>query len=259
MFDTFVAARARNPRTRWVAIAMAVSTVGYLLGAIALVVYSFWQIDRVTPKYVPVSLRGIPGLPGPPAAAPKRPASPTAAKRPATPVRVASLHQPVAAATAPAPTELGDGSGDGTVDGTGDGSGGGTFGDCPDCAPTGTSAPIDTAPPAAAAVTPPAPAAPKIVAPAVVEAQRVSGRAQIDPPPEFYRDVRPGAKVTVPVKLCLSDRGEPTSIDLARSSGSAAYDAKIEEEMGRWRYRPYRVGGQAVPVCTVVTFVILVD
>jgi TonB family protein len=57
------------------------------------------------------------------------------------------------------------------------------------------------------------------------------------------------------VKVCLDAGGRPSSLKTIKSSGYPDYDRKIRSEMNRWRYRPFQVGGEAVPVCSTVTFI----
>jgi TonB family protein len=89
-----------------------------------------------------------------------------------------------------------------------------------------------------------------------VEARRISGTREIQLPREVKQEL--GAQgirqVMAGVKLCLSADGVPTRVDVVRSTGFPAADAKIRAEMGDWRYRPYTVNGKAVPVCAQVVF-----
>jgi TonB family protein len=55
--------------------------------------------------------------------------------------------------------------------------------------------------------------------------------------------------------MCLTAGGVISGIRTISSSGFPAYDRKIRSKMRLWRYRPYRVNGKPVPICTVVTFV----
>ena len=262
MFDSYVSAGARDRRRRWVTGATITSVLVHAAGAVALVLWSFWTIDRLSPKYVPVSFRGDPGLPGPvagggtprsaPSATPVTPTHGVVQPRKHGPAEVG----PVAAAPGPG----GPGGPGPVVDVISD-----RFGDCLDCRPDGTEPPPRDPTPVGAPATPPVAttvkAAPKNVAPSVVAALRVSGQPQIDPPADFYDLMRSAGKqkVVVPAELCLSVDGVPTSVELGTSTGSPEYDRKIDREMRAWRYRPYRVDGQPIPVCTVVTFVIVLQ
>lgn len=57
-------------------------------------------------------------------------------------------------------------------------------------------------------------------------------------------------RITVALKLCVSDHGVPTSVGFVKSSDYADANDHIMSEVRKWRFRPYISGGQAVPVCT---------
>jgi len=40
-----------------------------------------------------------------------------------------------------------------------------------------------------------------------------------------------------------------------KSSGFPAYDARLVDEVRRWRYTPFVIDGRPTPVCSVVQFV----
>jgi hypothetical protein len=146
-------------------------------------------------------------------------------------------------------------------------------------------APAPTAQPVAAPATepatgspppPPAPAPQPVAAPATKEGTGA-------PPPPPLRNVAPGAleqlriagsKLIVPddptktaiqaagsrrvigsFKLCVSTDGA-TDVSILKSTGIPAYDQTIMSQIrGEWRYRPFVLDGQAVPVCSAVTFI----
>lgn len=56
-------------------------------------------------------------------------------------------------------------------------------------------------------------------------------------------------------KLCLDEKGVPTTIRALKLTGYDAYDKKIKREMAKWAYKPYVVAGRAVRVCTAITFI----
>jgi hypothetical protein len=55
-------------------------------------------------------------------------------------------------------------------------------------------------------------------------------------------------------RLCLDEAGDPESVLPVRSTGLPGYDEKIVSAMRQWKYRPYQIDDQTVPVCTYVTF-----
>jgi hypothetical protein len=56
-------------------------------------------------------------------------------------------------------------------------------------------------------------------------------------------------------KLCITAGGAVASVAMLKSTGSAAYDRKIERELFGWKYRLFTVDSVPVPVCTAITFV----
>jgi TonB family protein len=57
---------------------------------------------------------------------------------------------------------------------------------------------------------------------------------------------------TAAVRLCVSPDGSVRSTDLIRSSGSAAFDAALAEDLARWQYEPYAAPAD-LKVCDQVT------
>ena len=56
-------------------------------------------------------------------------------------------------------------------------------------------------------------------------------------------------------RFCLDETGKVESVLPMRSTGYADYDRKIIGAIRRWRYAPYKVDDQPVPVCSAVTFI----
>lgn len=98
---------------------------------------------------------------------------------------------------------------------------------------------------------------PHVVPPRLLEGQRISGSPAIVPDDETKDDIREArrTKLVGSFKLCLTAEGTVASVDGLKATGFPAYDHKIMREMRKWRYRPYSVGGKAIPVCTAVTFI----
>jgi outer membrane biosynthesis protein TonB len=99
------------------------------------------------------------------------------------------------------------------------------------------------------------------VAESVIAATRIAGVREITLPPAAKQAlVASGRRQTAAaVKLCLDEAGVPTRIDIVASTGFAEADERLRYEIAAWRYRPYRVNGTAVPVCTAVTFRYQID
>ena len=250
MFDSTLAKPARRGR---LGVLVSVSLhIG--LGA-ALLVSSFWKIDRLEAKTTPVTFSNVAALPMPPGAAapPPPPASKSkAVKRP----RPTEITQPVETPKPPEPeatAEPSDGDPDGEEGGETGGKVGGTpggKGDLPGGDPNGViggdpnlrtdAAPVKT----------------QIVPAVMLEGARVSGRAQIPLPEPVVAVLRGqglrGTKAVV--KLCLDQGGVPQSTTMLTGTGFDAADTRILSEMKGWRYRPYLVNGRPVGVCTSIVF-----
>ena len=115
-------------------------------------------------------------------------------------------------------------------------------------------------PPPPATTTPPADPstpAPTNVAPTVLEGQRISGEKNVVPD-DLTKVAIQQKKVTKIIgswKLCIDDKGVVKTVKNLKPTGFADYDAKIEREMWKWKYRPYLVNGKAANVCTAVTYI----
>lgn len=105
---------------------------------------------------------------------------------------------------------------------------------------------------------PPPPAPPQNIPPTLLEVNRIAGDKNIVP-----NDVTKVAimqsgkdKIVGSYKLCVAETGDVRSVTQLKSTGFADYDQKIQTEMRtNWRYRPYLINGNAVNVCTAVTFI----
>lgn len=95
------------------------------------------------------------------------------------------------------------------------------------------------------------------VAPDVMKGLRKSGNDQI-PAPQSVRVAmmhEGKSRVVGTVKLCIGTDGHIDRAQLLKSTGYDAYDDLLVSEMKAWRYKPYTVEGEAVPACTAVTVV----
>lgn len=61
--------------------------------------------------------------------------------------------------------------------------------------------------------------------------------------------------LTAKFRLCIDDAGLVESVLPLESSGSSTYDAKLIAQMRSWKYTPFEVDGQPVPICTYVSFI----
>ena len=105
---------------------------------------------------------------------------------------------------------------------------------------------------------PPPPVPPPInVPPTLLEKLRIAGSKVIVPDAQTRQDMLAAgkSKVVASMKLCLDDKGSVSAVTLLKSSGFPAYDRKISSEMRQWIYKPYKMNGKAIPVCTAETFI----
>jgi TonB family protein len=97
-----------------------------------------------------------------------------------------------------------------------------------------------------------------IVPAKMIEGYRVAGDPQIQPPEPVRAEMaqKQQRQATGTIRMCLARDGSVASLRVMKSTGYATYDERLTTHMREWRYRPYRLaGGNAVPVCTAVTFI----
>jgi TonB family protein len=88
-----------------------------------------------------------------------------------------------------------------------------------------------------------------------LERLRIAGERHIVPDDRELEEIwRRGRRTEGRVKLCVDERGVPSAIRVVWSSGFADYDHKLGSLMKHWRFKPFLVAGQPIPVCTMVTF-----
>jgi periplasmic protein TonB len=249
MFESFVGASKRKP-SKWKAAAVVVSTVLHVAAVIALVVHSFWVIEKLSPP--DRDLTFVVAAPPPPP-----PPPPPAGQRPKTqpedkPKRVKPVDtvQPTERDEDDSDSSDDDDSADageegGVVGGVAGGVVGGSLEGVPGGVLSGSGPP------------PPPPQQPQIVPQVALEQARIAGEQHIPPDDDVRLRIRRDglSRVVTTVKMCLSNRGSPTVLEVVKSSGYRSYDQKILSKMREWRYRPFMVNNQAVPVCTSVTFI----
>jgi serine/threonine protein kinase len=149
----------------------------------------------------------------------------------------------------------------------------------PSAAPPSTPAPMvppvasaaaPAVPPVAPPVTPPVaplplpvqapapPAPPQNVAPMALDANRIAGEKDIIPDDITQAEIgRAGVSTLVgSYKVCITTDGSIVTVTPLKTTGFAAYDAKIQDTIrSKWRYRPFMVNGKATAVCTAVRFI----
>jgi protein TonB len=250
VFESYLKPQGGRSRARRLAIA--VFSVGLHAGAIALIVFlSLYHVDELPAPQVMITFFTAPPPPPPP---PPPPA-------PKAPVRQPKKPKPeVIREDKPKPDEIqppktppkkkkeepkdspkspdwaADGRETGQAGGTKGGVAGGVAGGLPQAKPQ----PIK-----------PTAKKPVFVKQQVVEQLKITG-----PMPEYL----PAAKMAkvqgvVIVKLCLKEDG---TVDRSRTTilkSLSALDEEVLSKVRSWRYRPYKVNGEATPVCFPVRFV----
>jgi protein TonB len=250
MFERYMGAKQERPN-KWVRVTITVSFAAHVIGILGLLIYSFWKIEKLPVKDTSVlymaAAMATPPPPPPPPPPPKRSSvKKTEVKKPTEVVQPTKDQKPPE--PEPAAEETPDNGVEGGVEG---GVAGGEVGGELGGELGGTLGGQVTAP-----APPPPPAAPQNVAQAMLEGSRIAGDPQIQlgDANVMLLQQQGVRKLQVKTQMCLTDGGQPKSISFKKSSGYSEIDAKIRNEMGKWRYRPYVVAGKAVPVCFMVIF-----
>jgi hypothetical protein len=104
---------------------------------------------------------------------------------------------------------------------------------------------------------PPPPARPVNVAPSTLEPLRLAGNKAIPADARSRADMIAAGKtrVVASLKLCLDDAGTVRSTAMLKSSGFPGYDRRLITETRGWVFRPYKLNGKPVAVCTAYTFI----
>lgn len=245
MFDSYVQTSSARGR-RWLRLTVLVSALAHAVGVLIFVAWSFWQIDKLEARHVPVSFAKKSGAraQAPLAAAPQAVARAPEKRRPRELVQPRKDVPPVdllpAADVLPS-SSLGatdTGSEAGVPDGQ-----------------EGANGPGGSSEQTAAALPPlPPPEPPRFVPQVAIKASRLTAAD-----PRLGDDVlallvkQEVRELLVVVNLCLSSSGVPTTITWKKGSGFDLADQRIEAGLRAWRFRPFEVGGKAVPVCTFWT------
>jgi TonB family protein len=253
MFDHVMPRPDASPR--WKSFLILGTTGAHALGLAAFVVVAFWKIDKlpvVDHSEIKLSMAlDLPPPGGPPPGARLKVMKPATVPKiaPLVPVQpTPHVDTPPLAATDPAgPT------GAGPI-----GGGGNNIGAPPDSTEIGTgkcpSPPCGDAEPEPEPPKPPVTkVAPVIVLPTVAAGLRTSGNEKIYPPDSVRVSMVHEGVDTLQgtIKLCVSETGVIDSLRVLKSTGYPSYDTELLRQMRSWQYRPYRVNGAPVPMCTV--------
>ncbi len=252
MFDNYVG--AKNTKTgAWTAEIVVAAVVLHIFAGTALMVKTWWSIDELErPNRASAGISSAPPPPPPPPAG----GSKKIEKKKTKIKKVKEVTQVDERKDKPKvePDDSSDDTGDEGVEGGVEGGVvggvvGGVIGGVEGGVLGGTLGGGEPPPP-------PPPSAPKIVQQVALEAARISGEKDIHPSSAVAIKIsKTGKKAVGVVKMCLNASGNVKSLKMLKSTGHSTYDAKIKTKMRKWKYRPFKVNGKAVPVCTSVTFV----
>jgi protein TonB len=236
VFDNYVGAKLAR-RSKWMTIIITISLIIHAGVGGAVVVRSMWAIQKLEPPDTELALSTPPPPPPPPPAGSSKPKN--EAKRIVR--KVKETVQPDQKKIEPEDVQIAEDEGvEGGVEG---GVAGGVLGGVEGGVLGGVEEP-------------PKVEAPKVVPQVALEAQRISGEKDIQPPNDVATQMARSGKGTVGVvKMCLNAGGTVDKLSVLKSTNYPAYDNKIKQKMREWKYRPFQVNGKAVPVCTSVTFI----
>lgn len=93
--------------------------------------------------------------------------------------------------------------------------------------------------------------------PRLIEGRRIAGATNIIPDDETKTAIQRAGAPTLQgtFRVCLDDTGVVESVLPLQSTGVSRYDTQLIAHMRAWRYSPYLVNDEPVPVCTYVTFI----
>lgn len=93
--------------------------------------------------------------------------------------------------------------------------------------------------------------------PRLVEGHRIAGTKLIVPDDLTKVDIHKSGLGILKgtFRVCVDDQGLVESVVPLKTTGVARYDARLIAGMQQWRYSPYMVNEQPVPVCTAITFI----
>ncbi len=236
---------------RWRRAMLTVSLVVHGLLLVAGVAHSLWQVDEMPLPSIEVTLTAMVPPPPPPPPPPAGKKATESKQRKTKPVqRQETLVEPKEKEEIkePEPASIEEEDTSASDDGEPGGVAGGVKGGVQGGVLGGVVGGVKPKPP------PPKPAGPKMVSGRV-------GRQQllINPNVDPYRVklpralARTGAEYTAVLRVCVSAAGRVTQVNIIKGAG-AAIDSQIPTVIGRWRYRPLTIGGQATAFCYPLTY-----
>jgi hypothetical protein len=91
----------------------------------------------------------------------------------------------------------------------------------------------------------------------LLEGKRIAGEKMVVPNDVTKSEISSLglSRIQGTFRVCLDETGTVESVLPMRSTGFASYDARILATIRTWRYSPYMINDEPVPVCTAVTFI----
>ncbi len=231
------------------------SIAGHLALGVGVFASGIWRIERLDADRRSLSTLAVLSQAAPEGGSPKALPAVTLKPKPLKLVKEvtqpATLKPTVVDVAAVATVVPGDGEGEAEGPGTGTGPEGST-GTCltPPCGVEPTPEPAK----------PPKPKDrvedPLFIPPTALKLMRTGGQTQVHPPEtvktQMLREGR--ARSVGLLKVCISELGTVTSVDVLSSTKYPAFDARLLEAVRGWTYKPYAAQGRNVKVCGTVTF-----
>ena len=208
---------------------------------IAAVVYSFWQVDVLSPPSVTVTfLTNAPPLPPPPPPPPKKSSAQT---RPVTPRDIVQpkaneILQPKTKQVEEAKED--DGEEGGEEGGVAGGVVGGVLGGMALGGPA-----AQKPPPPPKVEEPPKFLPPNIASQQLLTDPRTDPRYRVALPPSLGSA---GMRLWAMLKVCVSEAGDVSDVKIIKSMDAAA-DSLLQAKIKTWRYKPINIDGHAVRFC----------
>jgi protein TonB len=247
MFENYVAAKtAKN--AKWKAYFGTASIVIHVVVILALVIHGYWVIEKLPLPGIEATFASAPPPPPPPppGGSKKKKTEKKKVKKP----KPNETTQPSDKKKPDEPEDSSDDSNDEGVEGGVEGGvAGGVVGGVLGGVEGGVLGGIGDGPP-------PPPKKEQFVPQKALDAFKISGNENVQMPDAAATKARRDGKtlIVASAKLCLTAGGAIKSVRLIKKSGYSAYDSKITSTLRTWKYKPFKVNGKAVPVCTAVNF-----
>jgi protein TonB len=252
MFERYMGAKAEK-RSKILSVVLTVSLVAHGLGGIALLIWSFWKIEKLVVKDASVLyMAAAMATPPPPPPPPPPPKKSSVKKTDVVKPKNTELVQPNKDQPKPQESSEDEGEDEGVEGGVEGGVAGGVVGGVVG----GELGGVEGGVVGSVGAAPPPEPPPQNIPQQAIESQRTAGNAQIQLPAPVLSTLKTQGvqKLQIRTQVCLDASGGIREVSFRKSSGYAEVDSVLKSEIAKWRYRPYLVNGKAVPVCFIVIF-----